>query len=120
MDEGLFITRGNYGTIHVGIRSNLLCPTLPDIDDKDPTVVDPIVSSSAPVEATPLASNKRKAVVTNGESENGSAEHSMIWRDALTRDLESRVPTFVAEDLNAILTNYGLVVKTTTKRLKPS
>eukprot|EP00980_Cylindrotheca_fusiformis_P027237 scaffold19478_cov69-Cylindrotheca_fusiformis.AAC.1 len=82
VDEGLFITRGNYGTIHVGIRSSLLCPTLPDIhNSKDPVSEAPNVA----VEETPVSNNKRKPSAPTKEVavENG-VDHSAVWRDALT------------------------------------
>jgi hypothetical protein len=78
---------------HVGIRSNLLCPTLSDI------------------------SNSKDGM--NGMVENNT-DHSMMWRDALTSDLETRPPAFVSQDLSEILLNYGLQVQSTTKRLKPN
>jgi hypothetical protein len=117
VDEGLFVTRGNYGTIHVGIRSNLLCPALPDISNsKDPTFVDPINE----VEATSESSNKRKVADGMNVRVENNADHSMMWRDALTSDLETRPPAFVSQDLNEILLNYGLQVQSITKRLKPN
>lgn len=137
----MFISRGNHGTIHVGVQSNLLCPLSNQKTKKTEVNQEPPPQHndmmSVPNNEPAVLSNKRKVDGMLGISNNDTmhqplshattndmsdpiSSDSVSWRNALSRDLEIRHPAFVAQDLNEVLANYGLEVTLNTKRLKPN
>ena len=116
LDEDLFISRGNYGTIHVGVRSSLLMPEV--LSNNETANADNNETQPKPLDhAHASRSSGRKRNLTRHGSGNcttermsGSATLSslvQVWNQALSKDLKTRSPSFVAQDLNDILSNYG-------------
>eukprot|EP00526_Cylindrotheca_closterium_P002685 CAMPEP_0113615892 /NCGR_PEP_ID=MMETSP0017_2-20120614/7945_1 /TAXON_ID=2856 /ORGANISM="Cylindrotheca closterium" /LENGTH=1002 /DNA_ID=CAMNT_0000525163 /DNA_START=225 /DNA_END=3233 /DNA_ORIENTATION=+ /assembly_acc=CAM_ASM_000147 len=128
LDEGLLVTRGNNGTIHVMVRSNLLCPT-----QGGDSQMDGAVKSATEVSGAPDSTNKpkRKAAVMdevpseNNEvpdqaNSNSSAAATLSWQEQLRRDLANRNPDSIANDLSSILQEYGIQIDPATKKAKLS
>ena len=125
LDEGLFITRGNNGTIHVMVRSNLLCPTQ-ELDSqidgcvKSATEICDSTSndSAAKTSIQTTDTGKRKAGAMESTTQEGRSPPPSFWQEALKKDLATRNKDTIADDLSKILQEYGIQIADISKRAK--
>ena len=148
LDDDLYVTRGNSGTIHVAVRSSLLSPPPisqlqePATAKDEPVPPQPAspqtnknsgtLASSPPTIATqPMkVGHKRKFSKEEGKNadpvptetvpSSTDAANAVIpsWKPHLQQDFSMRGQARVTEDLTEVLAAYGLTVIPTTKRTK--
>ena len=115
LDEGLFITRGNSGTIHVMVRSNLLGPT-----QEGDAQIDGCVKSATEVSGASDSIAKRKASHVDDVPDEANSSAKSSWQEQLRKELANRNPASIADDLSSILQEYGIQIDPATKRAKLS
>ncbi|CAJ1932864.1 unnamed protein product [Cylindrotheca closterium] len=113
LDEGLFITRGNSGTIHVMVRSNLLGPT-----KEGDSQIDGCVKSATEVSGASEPTAKRKASGMDEVPNESNSSAKSSWQEQLRKELANRNPASIADDLSSILQEYGIQIDPATKRAK--
>ena len=143
LDDDLYVTRGNSGTIHVAVRSSLLSPPpMSSPEDAAAAAAEPEASkteeettrmeSSSPTIAphqnhvghkrkfsnedeTSAAPASAGSVPSSTEAANSTTSS---WKLQLQQDFNVRGQQKVAEDLTEVLAAYGFTVIPTTKRTK--
>jgi len=123
LDEGLFITRGNNGTIHVMVRSNLLCPSHEGDNQiegcvKSAAEVNGSSDSTTKEQINDTSKRKASAIDSTNNKEQGSPPSVSFWQEALKKDLATRNKDSIANDLSKILQEYGIQIDPATKRAK--